>query len=107
MRDKVAALCSFGVLFLASVVVGCTTTTKVAPAGQDTYMITAENDRCSSCKSPHTRATEQATEYCLERNNTMVVKDMKNETFDHGYGKRFTLTFSCLAPPSSTPPLQH
>lgn len=89
------------VVFAASLA-GCTTTANVVPAGQDTYVISAENDRCSSCSSPHTRATQRATEYCLETNKTMVVKDMKNETFHHGYGKRFTLTFSCVTNAATT-----
>jgi hypothetical protein len=82
-------------LVLAVSLAGCTTSPTVVPAGQDTYVASAENNRCSSCTSPQSRATQRATEYCLERNKTMAVKDMKNDTFNHGYGKRFTLTFSC------------
>ena len=81
---------------------GCTTTADVVPAGQDTYVASAENDRCSSCTSPQSRATQRATEFCLQRDKTMVVKDTKNDTFNHGYGKRFTLTFGCVTTAATT-----
>lgn len=84
----IAALC---------LLAGCVTTSKVVPAGQDTYMISAGNDACGNCTPPQIRATEQANAHCAAMNKTMVVKDTQNQTWDMGFGHRVTITFSCQA----------
>lgn len=75
---------------------GCVTTSKIVPAGQDTYMISAANDTCGNCEPPQIRATKQASAYCAAMNKTLVVKDTQNQTFDIGFGHRVTLTFGCV-----------
>ena len=75
----------------------CVTTSKIVPAGQDTFMISAANDTCGNCTPPHIRVTEQASTYCAKMSKTMVVKNTEEQTFDIGFGKRVTLTFSCVA----------
>jgi 2-iminobutanoate/2-iminopropanoate deaminase len=82
-------------------VAGCVSTDNVVPAGQDAYTISAENDRCSSCTPAQFRATNKASAYCAKKNETMVVKDSEEQTFDISYGKRYKLTFSCVAPERS------
>jgi hypothetical protein len=84
------------VIAIAALLTGCVTTSKVVPAGPDTYMISAANDTCGNCTPPEIRVTEQASAYCSKQSKTMVVKDTKNATFDIGFGKRVTLTFSCV-----------
>lgn len=74
---------------------GCVTTSKVVPAGANTYMISAANDTCGNCTPPQIRATEQASAYCAKQSKTLVVKDSQDQTFDIGFGKRVTLTFEC------------
>lgn len=78
-------------LFLA----GCVTTSQIVPAGKDTYMISAANDACGNCTPPQIRATEQASAYCAKMSRAMTVKNVEEQTFDIGAGKRYTLTFSC------------
>jgi hypothetical protein len=75
----------------------CVTTSKIVPAGKDTYMISAANDTCGNCTPPEIRATEQASEYCTKMGKTMVMKDSQEHTFDIGFGHRITMTFSCVA----------
>jgi hypothetical protein len=83
-------------IFAAAVLLtGCVTTSKIVPAGTDTYMISAANDACGNCSPPEIRLTEQATAYCAKQSKAMVVKDTKDSTFDIGFGKRVTLTFEC------------
>jgi 2-iminobutanoate/2-iminopropanoate deaminase len=86
---------------LPLVVAGCVSTDNIVPAGPDTYMISAANDRCSSCIPPRVRATNKASDYCAKRNETMVVKDTVEQTFDINYGKSYKLTFSCATPDQS------
>lgn len=74
---------------------GCVTTTQVVPAGKDTYMISAANDTCGNCQPPQIRASEQASAYCARSGKAMTVKDTQEQTFDIGFGHRYTLTFSC------------
>jgi hypothetical protein len=76
---------------------GCATTSKVVPAGQDTFMVSAANDTCGNCTPPQIRATEQASAYCANQSKEMVMKYTKEEVFDIGFGKRITLTFACVA----------
>lgn len=33
---------------------------------------------------------------CAKQDKTMVTKDSKDATFDIGFGKRLTLTFTCV-----------
>ena len=73
----------------------CVTTSKVVPAGQDTYMISAANDTCGNCTPPEIRASEQANAYCANLHKTMVVKDSQTQTFDIGFGHRVNMTFEC------------
>ena len=73
---------------------GCVTTSQVVPAGKDPYMISAANDTCGNCTPPQIRATEQASAYCAKMSKTMTVKNVEEQTFDIGFGKRYTLTFS-------------
>lgn len=86
----------FGLLLLA--LTGCVTTSQIVPAGTDTYMVSAANDTCGNCTPPQIRATEQASAYCKALGKTMAVKDSQNQTFDIGFGKRYTLTFACNSP---------
>jgi hypothetical protein len=90
-----------GTMLLVTGLAGCATTTQIVPAGQDTYMVSAANDTCGNCTPPEIRATQQASEYCTKLGRTMVVKDTKNQTFDIGFGKRYTLTFACVPPAAS------
>jgi hypothetical protein len=85
-----------GIALIALALIGCATTTKIVPAGQDTYMISAANDACGNCTPPEFRISEQASSYCASMSKTMVVKDTKDQTYDIGYGKRVTVTFSCV-----------
>jgi hypothetical protein len=87
---------------LALVLTACASTSKIVPAGQDTYMISAANETCGNCTPPQIRATEQASEYCTKVGKTMVVKDTNEQTFDIGLGQRVTVTFKCVAPSPST-----
>jgi hypothetical protein len=48
---------------------------------------------------PHIRATEQASAYCAKMSKAMTVKNVEEQTFDVGFGKRYTLTFSCEGAP--------
>jgi hypothetical protein len=86
-----------GILLFAALLTGCMTTSKIVPAGKDTYMISAANDTCGNCTPPQIRVTEEASNYCARISKTMVVKDTQNQTFDIGFGKRVTLTFACVA----------
>lgn len=79
----------------ALVLSGCVTTSHIVPAGQDTFMISAANDTCGNCEPPQVRATEQASAYCTKIDKVMQVKSFDTQTFDIGFGKRYTLTFSC------------
>lgn len=83
------------VIVPALLLAGCVTTSKVVPAGQDTYMISAANDACGNCTPALVRATEQANAYCQKMGKTMTVKESKDQTYDIGFGKRVTLTFTC------------
>jgi hypothetical protein len=74
---------------------GCVTTSKIVPAGESTYMISAANDACGNCEPPEIRIAQQATAHCAAMGKKMVAKDTKNQTFDIGYGKRVTFTFMC------------
>lgn len=85
------------VIGLGLLLAGCVTTSKIVPAGPDTYLISAANDSCGNCTPPQIRAAEQANAHCAAMNKTMVVKDIKDQTFDIGFGKRVTLTFSCIS----------
>lgn len=58
-------------------------------------MISAANDTCGNCEPPQIRATEQASAYCSKMSKTMEAKNADQQTFDIGFGKRYTLTFSC------------
>ena len=78
-----------------ALLVGCVTTSKIVPAGADTYMISAANDTCANCTPPEIRASEQASAYCAKQGKVMVAKDSKEQTFDIGFGHRVTLTFEC------------
>ena len=80
---------------LAALLVGCVTTTKVVPTGLDTYMISAANDACGNCTPARMRVAQQASDYCAKLSRAMVVKDIKEDTFDIGFGHRLTLTFVC------------
>lgn len=75
---------------------GCVTTSKIVPAGENTFMISAANDTCGNCTPPEVRATEQASAYCSKQGKTMTVKESKEQTFDIGFGHRVTLTFACV-----------
>ena len=79
---------------------GCVTTSDLVPAGQDTYMISAANDTCGNCTPPQIRVTQAANAYCKKLGKTMVMRNTEENTFDIGFGKRVTLTFSCI---SNTP----
>jgi len=79
----------------AASLAACVTTSRIVPAGKDTYMISASNDACANCTPAQIRATEQASTYCTSMGKSMVVKNIENETFDIGAGKRYTLTFAC------------
>jgi hypothetical protein len=74
----------------------CVTTTKIVPAGQDTYLVSAANDACGNCEPPQIRLTEQANEYCAKLGKSMIVRNTENQTFDIGFGHRVTMTFSCM-----------
>jgi hypothetical protein len=76
----------------------CVTTSKIVPAGQDTYKIGAANDACGNCAPPRIRLVEQASDYCSKMGKIMVSKDSREET-DVGFGHRVTLTFMCIAFP--------
>lgn len=84
------------ILAFVVVLAGCVTTSRIVPAGKGTYMISAANDTCGNCSPPQIRATEQADAYCKQMNKSMVVKDTQDQTFDIGFGKRYTITFSCV-----------
>ena len=86
---------------LALAIVGCVSTDDVVPSGQDAYMVSATNDRCSSCTPARTRATDKASAYCARKNEMMVVKNADEQAFDVGYGKHYKLTFSCVTPDKS------
>jgi hypothetical protein len=58
-------------------------------------MISAANDTCGNCEPPQVRATEQASAYCAKIDKVMRVQSFDTQTFDIGFGKRYTLTFSC------------
>lgn len=87
-----------GLLLLLLLVAGCVTTSQIVPAGQDTYMVSAANDACGNCTPPLIRVTQQASAYCAALSKTMVTKATRDDSFDLGYGKRVTLTFSCVTP---------
>lgn len=38
---------------------------------------------------------KEASAYCSKMSKTMVAKNTDQQTFDIGFGKRYTLTFSC------------
>ena len=88
------------VIAMAVLLAACVTTSQIVPAGTDTYMISAANDTYGNCTPPEIRVTEQASAYCAKQSKTMVVKDTKDTTFDIGFGKRMTLTFSCVDKPT-------
>lgn len=88
----------FSVCLVLVALSACATTSQIVPAGQDTYMVSAANDTCGNCTPPQIRATEQAGAYCKSLGRTMAVKDSQNQTFDIGFGKRYTLTFACNSP---------
>jgi hypothetical protein len=79
---------------------GCVTTSKIVPAGQDTYKIGAANDDCGNCAPPRIRLVEQASDYCSKMGKTMIAKHFQAEPFDIGFGHRVTLTFSCVLTPA-------
>jgi hypothetical protein len=85
----------FAAIAIAALLTGCVTTSKIVPAGPDTYMISAANDACGNCAPAEIRANEQASAYCAKQSKSMVVNDTKDSTFDIGFGKRITLTFEC------------
>lgn len=85
---------TFIAVFVFSVA-GCVTTSNVVPAGRDTYMVSAANDACGNCEPAQIRATGEASAYCSKIGKTMAVKDSSDQTFDIGYGHRYTLTFVC------------
>ena len=62
-------------------------------------MISAANDTCGNCTPPQIRATEQASAYCAKTSKAMTVKNVEEQTFDIGFGERYTLTFSCEGAP--------
>jgi hypothetical protein len=78
----------------------CVTTSKIVPAGQDTYKIGAANDGCGNCAPPRIRLIEQAGDYCSRMGKTMIAKDLQAQPFDIGFGHRVTLTFSCALTPA-------
>lgn len=80
----------------AVIISGCVTTSQIVPGGQDTYMVSAANDACGNCTPPQIRVTEQASAYCSKLGKKMVVRKTEENTFDIGFGKRITLTFSCI-----------
>jgi hypothetical protein len=82
-------------LKIAIMLAGCVTTSQIVPAGADTYMVSAANDTCGNCTPPEIRASEQANAYCAKMGKSMSVKDTKDQTFDIGFGHRYTLTFMC------------
>jgi hypothetical protein len=58
-------------------------------------MVSAANDTCGNCAPPQIRATQQAHEYCKALGKELVTKDASEQSFDIGFGHRYTLTFSC------------
>jgi hypothetical protein len=84
-----------GLFAVAAMLSACVTTSKIVPAGQDTYVVSAANDVCGNCTPPQIRVAEQATAYCTNLGKKMVVQKQDNQTFDIGFGKRITLTFRC------------
>jgi len=83
------------VVVITALISGCVTTSRIVPAGTDTYMISAANDACANCAPPEIRAAEQASAYCEKLGKTMSVRDSKEQTFDIGFGHRVTVTFQC------------
>jgi len=83
------------VIAAVALLTGCVTTSKIVPAGTDTFMISAANDTCGNCTPPEIRATEQAVAYCKSLGKSAGIKDTQKQTFDIGFGHRVTLTFEC------------
>lgn len=80
---------------LVGALAGCVTTSQIVPAGRDTYMVSAANDTCGNCTPPQIRAAQQASTYCAKLGKTMTMKDSNEQVFDIGFGRRYTLTFTC------------
>jgi hypothetical protein len=82
---------------LAAALSACVTTSQIVPAGADTYMVSAANDTCGNCTPPQIRAAKEANDYCTSLGKTMTVKAANEQVFDIGFGRRYTLTFTCTA----------
>jgi hypothetical protein len=83
------------IIVAALLLAACVTTSKVVPAGKDSFMIVASVD-CANCTPSQVRAVDQANAYCGTLSKFMVIRRMNGEKFDLGIGNKTTLIFSCL-----------
>lgn len=86
----------FKLVILTVLLAGCVTTSRVATIGPNKYMVTASNDACGNCSNPpQIRAAEQAQSYCSGMGKKSTVQNGQDQTFDIGFGHKYTITFTC------------
>jgi len=75
------------IMITALLLAACVTTSKVVPAGKDSYMVVASVD-CANCTPSQVRAVDQANAYCGTLSKFMVIRRMNGEKFDLGIGNK-------------------
>lgn len=75
---------------------GCQVSSRVVPAGKDSYMISSHVAGCISCAAS-VKSLETANDYCGKEGKVAIVRNSNSSTNGFGYEVGNTMVFSCVS----------
>jgi hypothetical protein len=81
---------------LATLLVGCVSTTDVVPVGKDSYLISGRANGGLNAGKGTIQATQKANAYCASQNKFMIVRRIDTNGNAAVFGESASLYFSCV-----------